>query len=1096
MAEPVLSLGAAVVRTALQLWVGDSPIADSVTDLVEQRVSGLMEQRRLKRRFAEFEDTIAQRVLADLEHEFRGLPDNEREAAVLAVADSFDKARLTERALFERDLDSLLLERHIRRQNPRITRDLSEAAVGVYDRVLPECCSYVIATYTTLPDFHAGAFTELLRRDRIILDKLSTILENLPKQSADGDGGAEAAFATAYRRKAAERWDVLQLFGTDATTRTYPLSLAYLSLNVTYPADAERAADPGHAGWWDQHRGGVQSVEEALAANPRLFLRGAAGSGKTTLLHWVAVRASRNDFGPELAAWNGLIPFFVPLRRYVDSALPEPEDFIRHTGRFLAAEAPPGWVQRVLDGGGAVLLVDGVDELPGAQREQARRWLHDLIRDYPRCRFVVTSRPAAAGEDWLAAQDFVSAELEDLREDDIRAFIGHWHAAVRSETVDVDERERLERYERELTDKVLTTQPLRNIASTPLLCALLCALYRDRRTALPRDRLEVYQAALAMLLADRDEQRGIASDGVHLSRTEKTELLQELARWLVCNGSSEMPHQTARRQIERTLAIMHRAEGGPDQVFDYLLVRSGLLNAPTVDRVSFIHRTFEEYLAAKALVEEDSIPQLVRNAHDDQWHEVVVMAAGHVGNRQRAELISGLLTRADQVKKHHDRLLATALACMSASSTLAVELRTEVERRVAGILPPRTEAQVKALITAGEPALPFLTEATVRNAREAEATIRAASGIGGEESVPIIANAARHGSWKVLGALEDAWTKNPSRRFAREVLPQWPQGSNYLFGTHGDHLPLVAECVPDIDGLVVDGDEQTDLRVLERMPGLRCLALRTRWETTWHVKSLDWLRPLKRLASLFLHEDTRVSDVSVLAETHIRYLTINRPQDVRGLESLRAMRELGGVSFFSGAPQIPLSALIPEKENFYLNYLRVEEITDLRSLYDVAHYDIARLTLASCRNLGSLDGIETLFSSLKYFCYRDSGATNNVDLSPLLFLERLNSLSITDTTVEANERVLTRLPLLDELELFILPTVTEPYRLPSWLRDLPSLRTLRIVADGGVDLTDLAGATDLTIRLAHFGSKKVVGADGLGRGSRVVREPRPRFKSS
>ena len=56
--------------------------------------------------------------------------------------------------------------------------------------------------------------------------------------------------------------------------------------------------------------------------------------------------------------------------------------------------------------------------------------------------------------------------------------------------------------------------------------------------------------------------------------------------------------------------------------------RSGLLREPAAGRVDFVHRTFQEYLAAKAAVDNDEIGLLVTNAHDDQWREVVVMAAG------------------------------------------------------------------------------------------------------------------------------------------------------------------------------------------------------------------------------------------------------------------------------------------------------------------------------------------------------------------------------------------------------------------------------------------------------------------------------------
>ncbi|MFC4564576.1 NACHT domain-containing protein [Nocardiopsis mangrovi] len=1094
MIDPALRLGAAVVGTACRLWIGDIPFATdvtaSVTDLIRTRVSGVLERRRLERRFEDFQEEIAKRVLDHLEHEFRGLPDNEREAAVLAVADTFERADLDNRALFEQDLDPLFLERHLRRWTPRITRDLGSAAVGVYDRVLPECCAYVMATLKTLPDFHAEAFTELLRRDRIILDQLAEILDRLPRAGAEEDAtdATEAAFVTAYRRKAAERWDVLELFGTDAHTRAYPLTVAYLSLNVSFPssfADADTDADSRSIGW-ERRRGGVQRVEEALSGADRLFLRGPAGAGKTTLLHWLAVRASREDFPDELASWRGLIPFVIPLRRYVDQDLPEPEEFIRTTGRHLAAEAPRGWIHRVLDAGRAVLLVDGVDELPGPQRENARRWLRDLVRDYPRCRFVVTSRPAAAGEDWLAREDFVSAELEPLRDADISAFIRSWYEAVRSDTADAEARERLTVYERELTEKVLAQRHLSGIASTPLLCALLCALYRDRRTALPRDRMEVYEAALSMLLKERDEQRGIHVEGARLSRTEKILLLQELAKWLVLNGATDAPHDVARRRIEHIAASLHRAGGDPDEVFDHLVVRSGLLTSPAVDRVSFIHRTFEEYLAAKALVEDDSLPMLVNHAHDDQWREVVVMAAGHARPQQREELIRGLLDRADQDGPHGDLLLTVAFACLETSPLLSPGLRDEVERRVAGILPPRTDEQVSALIAMGEPALRLLADTPIRDATEAVNTVETASGIGGAASIPIIARAARFDDRRAWNAVEDAWHADPSAEFAQQVFPHRPH-DRHEFISPAVLFPLVSEYMPNITLLQLTGGGTTGLHGLHGLGALRVLALHSQRDDAWHVDlaPLKGMRPTVVLLSLA--GATTTGSITPAAGHPLEQLILRGARRVHDVETLATFPLLHSLHMADELPLPPLSRVLPVGRPLqHLVLARIEEHTDLRVLADVEH-GVRRLSLDDWPHLGSLAGIESVADRLTSLdCINSrSVARDPTDLGALVSAAKLTRLRLSEAIADANVHVLAALSALAELEI-VYSGIRRPARS---VAEIPGLRTLWLSGRGPVDIRDVAGIPDLTIVAPGVVPSEVAGANLLGPGSELVVDP-------
>jgi hypothetical protein len=50
------------------------------------------------------------------------------------------------------------------------------------------------------------------------------------------------------------------------------------------------------------------------------------------------------------------------------------------------------------------------------------------------------------------------------------------------------------------------------------MCALVCALHRDRRGHLPHSRMELYQAALSMLLVRRDRERSIdVPEGIQLT---------------------------------------------------------------------------------------------------------------------------------------------------------------------------------------------------------------------------------------------------------------------------------------------------------------------------------------------------------------------------------------------------------------------------------------------------------------------------------------------------------------------------------------------------------------------------------------------------
>src|SRR4051794_33017932 len=143
-----LGIGIAVVKIAVRLWLKTDPVAaemtGSVIDVISGQVDDALDKRRARRLVEHLEEMVQTKLESSMGHDFAGLAPNEREATLLAVADSFERARLTDADLFAADLDPLFLERHIRASNPHATRDLDSRAVALYDLLLARCCAYVI----------------------------------------------------------------------------------------------------------------------------------------------------------------------------------------------------------------------------------------------------------------------------------------------------------------------------------------------------------------------------------------------------------------------------------------------------------------------------------------------------------------------------------------------------------------------------------------------------------------------------------------------------------------------------------------------------------------------------------------------------------------------------------------------------------------------------------------------------------------------------------------------------------------------------------------------------------------------------------------
>lgn len=795
---------------------------------------------------------------------YGSLPEHERLAAVAAVQDTFAAAGpLDADRLFAVDLDPVRLAEELRRP----VADLADRARDLYGELLALCCEHLVEQLTAQPTFPARAAVEQTRRT-------GDLLRSRPQ-------GETPDFEGRYARFVAETHSRLELFGLTLGGRRraeWALDTAYLSLAVS----GARRHEPQRDGMPQEPQTPVK-VEQALAtAGHRLLLRGPAGSGKSTLLQWLALNAARQSFGPQLADWNRCVPFVLRLRSFHGpDGLPMPEDFLPASG--VPLRAPDGWVEELLSNGRALVLVDGVDEVPVRLRERTEKWLKSLLTAFPKARYVITTRPSAVPEDWLAAQDFTAQTLLPMERDDIKAFVRHWHDAARLECVPEAERAELDRYEASLSEALTTRRDLGRLATNPLMCALLCALHRDRRMHLPRARKELYDAALDMLLVRRDTEREITSvEGVSLSRDEQTALLQRLAYWMIRNQQVEADRQDVIAMLDEWLAAMPqvREQGDAEQVFTHLLIRSGLLREPVPGYVDFVHRTFQDYLGAKAAVEARDFGVLVRNAHDDQWDDVVRMAVGHARVEERTRLLRQLLRRADKVRRYRERLVLLAAASLEHAPELDPGVRGEVEGRMAELVPPRNLRQAEQLARAGELVLELLPGPDELTDREAAAVVGTARHIGGDGALEVIKRYRADQRQRVRSQLNFAWPAFETVEYFESVLEGTVTASEVLNTDDAEKLTLLPR-MPQLTALNVIGNHGIPPTVLAHTP-LKFLGL----SHNELVSDLAPLRTLPNLRELSLNRCPAVSDLGSLAGLTLNNLFVYEPTESLSLAPL------------------------------------------------------------------------------------------------------------------------------------------------------------------------------------------------------------------
>nr|WP_250567492.1 NACHT domain-containing protein [Streptomyces sp. Tu102] len=654
-------------------------------------------------------------------------------------------------------------------------------------------------------------------------------------------------------------------------------------------------------------------AEQALSASSRVLIRGLAGSGKTTLLQWLAVGAARQNLPKELNHLNDHIPYVLPLRTLARTGnFPDPANYLGAVNCPLSSAQPTGWVDDILSVGRGLLLIDGVDEVSQEQRPATREWLLELLSAYPLNQFVVTTRPTAVPDGWLAECEFGELTVQPMTNRDVSVFISRWHAAARASIASPEEVEQLSQLETNLKETVRSQHGLAQMTTTPLLCALVCALHRDRHGHLPHGRMELYAAALSMLLHRRDRERNIQPEGLRISELQSMRLLQRLAYWMVDNGQAEISRSDALRHVGDALPAMPEVaeQGSALDVLDYLVERSGVLRAPDDDTIDFVHRTFQDYLAAKSAVDKRNIGVLVKHAHDDRWEDIIRMAVAHASPDDAEQILRRLLSRGDRNTANtqlRTRLYLLAAACLDYATELEPGVRAEVHHRTTALLPPRSVHEAHALASAGQVIIDLLPGPEGLEEDEAEAVVYTAGTIGGDAAMTLLKRYRTYTKGLVPWYLQMHWSQFDVSEYAKEVLAQMPE------------LPVVAirslEQVAELEHMKVPRDisltgdfTSSQIEDILTRTKIRYLGL----FKNEILEDLRFLAGCKSLEDLSLSSCPNVTDYSLLSSTSISSFRIWQENwtEGNGLEELTNLKafEINARLPYANLSDLPVNA--------------------------------------------------------------------------------------------------------------------------------------------------------------------------------------------
>lgn len=399
---------------------------------------------------------------------------------------------------------------------------------------------------------------------------------------------------------------------------------------------------------------------------------GAPGSGKTTLLkHMALTLAAPAHRRRKLNAPN-LLPILLFLRDHTkaikeNSKIPLAQ-LIRDQFENRQAPLPPaGWLEKQLQEGKCLIMLDGLDEVADIQvRKQVVAWVEQCMVSYGKNRFLISSRPHGYKTNPL--ENVTVLLVRSFTTQQVEQFIHNWYLANEIMSAQKDDpgvREDARRGAIDLMDRIRSTSTLSDLAVNPLLLTMITTVHRYR-SSLPGRRVELFSEIFEVFLGKRQQARGLEID---MTPAQKIRVLRQLAYSMMEKEFRIIDRAEALKIIAKPLLAVNPKIKG-EEFLQSVENNSGLLIEFESGRYSFSHLTFQEYLSSIHVIETPHEKELLRQVQNSWWHETIRL---YCAQTDASNIIASCLNSSNATA------LSLAIECMDEAREVSPEIRSQYE---------------------------------------------------------------------------------------------------------------------------------------------------------------------------------------------------------------------------------------------------------------------------------------------------------------------------------------------------------------------------------------------------------------------------------
>lgn len=891
METKIMELLGLVFKLALRHWSKDNTdLNDSVLDIQQfalQQGLSIWQAKKFDRTINDFIDIVSEDFMKEVGT--NNLNNERKKAIVDQINTDLKQITFNEKQIINNLSDLDALRDAIIEQSKEERKTWNSIENGVYINAVRYITKVCVDFVVKLPNFTSEALKIIIQRQGEYYNILHNVLEEIHSMTAliKSADVKYREYESIYREKIVEKYSKVELFGSgvkERYIRRYDISSAYVELNCI---DGDEYSDE-------------IELSDVFTYKNVVWIKGEAGCGKTTFLRWVAVCAAKNEY-EKIRNIRNTMPIVISLRNVVWPL--NLQNIVNNVTAPYGNNCPDGWINELIKSKRVILLFDGFDEISQKRREDTYSFVVDLVEKNSDIKVLMTARNSVND---LLEFDSAYFEIMPMKIDNIKKFITYWHDAVLRKDAIIPDQE-IGKLCQKLICKIIESKALKSLAKNPLLCAMICALNFTNDEYLPDDKMQLYEKCCEMLMDARDNQREISSSIYEnvpkLDYVKKRRIFEELSYWMMNGGvSSEYKCNVVEflRHLMKDTNIFsdnNEKSYNPENILDYLIERSGIIREPEDGVIDFVHKTFMEFLAVKAVCRNCAWNVLVKEACNENWMETITMCFKEMGKENVEQILKKLLEEGK--KKHDDRYILLASIGMSNSLYLPNKaIKEEIDNKIRSMIPPK-ENDVYRISQAGIYLLPFLRDSVLYSDSERIRCLNVLEHMDFEEAIPyILSYVTGKGNDNVkfyaLSILSEYYVESIEEYNVEEQLIDYLKQSieNHSLSVHEAMLAMIScknlgeeeiEAIGNVTTLEIMCGLPEDRFYIENLEILKYFENCTTVSLYGEISNLTMLKVFQKVEKLIIRSDDDLSDAIIDFEElcnlgSVKYLEISAPQ--------------------------------------------------------------------------------------------------------------------------------------------------------------------------------------------------------------------------